>query len=110
MTTSCVVQFTVLRDGLQSRDRLKQWAQGNLMRFKKFKCKGLHLGCGNHLYQYKLGDMKTEYGSAKKDLRILVNDKLDMNQQCALTAKKAVRAEIISWTASKEVWSAGQGR
>ena len=37
-------------------DRLEQWAQENLMRVNKAKCKVLHLGHSNSHYQYKLGD------------------------------------------------------
>jgi len=44
-------------------DRLEQWAQVNLMRFNKSKCKVLHLGCGNPHYQYKLRDVRWEQGS-----------------------------------------------
>ena len=52
------------------------------MRFNKVKCKVLYLGCGNPSYQYKLGDVRIEH-------LVLVDGKLDMNQQCALTAQKA---------------------
>ena len=40
-------------------DRLEQWAQVNLIRFYKSKCKVLHLGQGNPHYQNKLGDERT---------------------------------------------------
>ena len=38
-------------------DRLQQWDEESLIRFNKSKCKVVHLGQGNLLYQYKL-----EYG------------------------------------------------
>ena len=47
-------------------DRLEQWAQVNLMKFNKSKCKILHLGRGNPHYQYKLGDERIECSPAKK--------------------------------------------
>ena len=70
-------------------DRLEQWAQVKLKWFNKAKCKVLHLGHGNLCYQYKVGDVKTEHNPAENHMEILVDGKLDMNQQCTLVAQKA---------------------
>ena len=59
------------------------------MRVNKCKCKVLHLGHCNPCYQYKLGNVKMEHRPAEKDLDVLLNGKLDMSQQFALTAQKA---------------------
>jgi len=78
------------RDAIQKDpDRLKQWAQENLMRFGKAKYKVLHLSHSNPHYQYKLGDERIEDSSAETDLRVLVDGTLDMSQQCVLTTQKA---------------------
>ena len=70
-------------------DRLEQWAQENLIQYNKSKCKVLHLGHSNSCYQYNLGDVMMDYSSVEKDLRVLVDSKLDVRQQCALAAQKA---------------------
>jgi len=47
-------------------ERLEQWAQANLMRFNKSKCKILLSGWENPHYQYKLGDERIEHSPAEK--------------------------------------------
>ena len=69
-------------------DRLEKWAHEKLMRFKKAECKVLHLGQGNSICLYKLGEEHFQSSSVEKGLGILVDEKLDMSQQGVLSARK----------------------
>ncbi|GAB0177111.1 mitochondrial enolase superfamily member 1 [Grus japonensis] len=68
-------------------DRLEEWANKNLMKFNKDKCKVLHLGKHNPGVQHSLGSAWLESSSVERDLVVLVNSKLSMNEQCAAPAK-----------------------
>jgi len=60
----------------------------NLMKFHMAKCKVLHMSRGSPKNKYRLGREQIESRPEEEDLRILVNEKLDMSWQTALAAQE----------------------
>jgi len=80
------------RDTIQrDLDRLQRWAPVNLVKFSKAKWKVLHMRRGNPKDKYRMGREWIESSPEKKDLGVLVDQKLNMTRQCVLAVQKANR-------------------
>ena len=72
-------------------DKLGEWSCENLVKFNKSKGSVLHLVQSNPRHGHELGVELIESSPLEKDLGGLVEEKLDLSLQSALTAQKAKR-------------------
>ena len=87
---SSVVDTLKGRDAIQRvLDRLERWVHANLMKFCKAKCKVPQLGRGNPKHKYRLGRGCLESSSEERDFGVSADERLNMNQQCAVATQKA---------------------
>uniref|UniRef100_K7EW77 Reverse transcriptase domain-containing protein n=1 Tax=Pelodiscus sinensis TaxID=13735 RepID=K7EW77_PELSI len=70
-------------------DKLEKWSEVSRMKFNKDKCKVLHLGRNNQFHTYRMGSDCLGKSTAERDLGVIVDNKLNMSQQCDAVAKKA---------------------
>lgn len=83
-------------------DRLKEWANKNLMKFSKDKYRVLHLGKYNPETQNRLGSIQVGSRSVERDLSDLTDNKLNMSEECAAVAKKANGILLCNSSRDKE--------
>lgn len=102
MTPKCQSTVNIVEDRAavhRDMDKLEEWANRNLMKLNRGKCKALHLGRKNAWQQDRL----IARSSAEKALWVVADSKLSMTQQCALAAKrdKSILTYINSNVASR---------
>lgn len=84
-------------------EKLEDGAITSDLKFNKWNFQ-IQLQQGSPGYTYRLGGREAGEKPAESDLEVLVNDKLNMSQQCALAVKKAnhvlgyIRHSVASWS------------
>jgi len=80
-------------------DRLERWARANIMKFKKPKCKVLHMDWGNPKRKYRLGK---ERGLRTGLRRKTWEYRLTRNSARVGSVCSQPRRSTVSWAASRE--------
>jgi len=70
---------------------LANWSKRWQMDFNTSKCKVLHIGSGNHLFQYELNGHVLSSSKEEKDLGVIVTDHLKSTSHCQAAYSKANR-------------------
>jgi len=70
-------------------DILDQWAKVNSLSFNRAKCRVLHFGHKSTRQPYRLGEVWLESCLMERALGVLMENLMNMTQQCAQVAKKA---------------------
>ena len=70
-------------------DRLEECPSKNRMKCNKVRCKVQHLGLHNQKAQHRLGSVWLGSSLAEGDLGVLVDNKLNMSQQCNAAPRQA---------------------
>jgi len=70
-------------------NRLFNWTKNWQMSFNIDKCKIMHIGRHNKLYDYSLGGQLLTSVSEEKDLGVIISKDLKVSQQCAAAYSKA---------------------
>ena len=83
--------------------RLESWAEGNLIKFNKGKCRVLHLGRDSPRHQHRLGADLLGGSSVEKDLGVLEDTKLTISSSVSWCPRRP----LGSWGASGGSWPAG---
>lgn len=63
-------------------DKLEAWAEKWQMRFNTNNCKVMHMGRENPCHQYFINSKALGKAEMIRDLRILVDSKLNWSSQC----------------------------
>lgn len=76
-------------------DRPEEWAERNVIKFNKQRYKILYPGKINFTHQYVVGTKKLKCSCKDKELEVLMKQKLNLSQQCALTPKRPTPYQIV---------------
>ncbi|RMC12864.1 hypothetical protein DUI87_10389 [Hirundo rustica rustica] len=71
-------------------DRMERGTERNILKFETGKCSAFSLGRNNPRHQQRLGADLRGSSSAERDLRVLVDNKLSVSQQCVVKKAKGV--------------------
>ena len=82
----CTKYCDIIQEDL---NKLIDWSEKWLMSFNTEKCKVMHTGDKNPNFKYKMRDQELDKVKQEKDLGVIINCNLKVNNQCIAASKKA---------------------